>query len=145
MNSAALVLVVGLVGSLGAMTGTFLPWIQATDPADGVTLTKAGIEGHYAMLVVALAVLTAGASCLALWRRNHVASLTLLSLGAAQLALEIFVGINLARGVTQLEAAGAAASLGAGLYLSGLGSAAVVVAGILAWREPESTQIARTP
>jgi hypothetical protein len=90
------------------------------------------------MLVVALAVLTGGTSCLLIWRRATVIALTLISLGAAQLALEIFVGINLARGVAQLEAAGAAAWLGAGLYVSGLGSACVVVAGILAWRARES-------
>jgi hypothetical protein len=144
MNTAPLVLVVGLMGSLGAITGTFLPWIQANDPADGVTLTKAGIEGHYAMLVVALAVLTGATSCLLLRRRTTVIALTLISLGAAQVALETFVGINLARGVVQLEAAGAAGWLGTGLYVSGLGSAGVVVAGILAWRTQESPSRAAT-
>lgn len=133
MGGARTAVAVALLGGGAAVIGTFLPWIQATDPTEGTTLTKAGIEGHYAMLVVALAVLAAGACVLLLWRRSAAFAVALIVLGVAQLGLEIFVGTNLERGVAQLEAAGAEASLGAGLYLSGLGSAGVVAAGILAW------------
>ncbi len=145
MTTTRLALAIGLVGSFAAITGTFLPWIEATDPADGVKLSKAGIEGHYAMLVVALAMLTAGSSVLLIWRRSPAIALTLISLGAAQVALEIFVGTNLARGVLQLEAAGADASLGAGLYLSGLGSAGIVVAGFLAWATRSQKPLSQFP
>jgi hypothetical protein len=133
MDRPRTAIAVALLGSFVAIIGTFLPWIQATDPTEGITLTKAGIEGHYAMLVVALAVLAAGVSLLLLWRRSGPIAVALMLLGGAQVALEVFVGTNLARGVLQLEAAGAEASLGWGLYLSGLGSAGVVGAGILTW------------
>jgi hypothetical protein len=133
MDASRTTVAVALLGSFVAIIGTFLPWIQATDPTEGTTLTKAGIEGHYAMLVVALAVVAAGASVLMFWRRSAAVAIALVVLGGAQVGLEIFVGANLARGVVQLEAAGADASLGVGLYLSGLGSAGIVAAGLLAW------------
>ena len=141
MGSSRTTVAVALLGSFVAIIGTFLPWIQATDPTEGTTLTKAGIEGHYAMLVVALALVAAGASVPLFWRRSSAVAIALAVLGGAQVGLEIFVGANLARGVVQLEAAGADASLGVGLYLSGLGSAGIVAAGFLEWatRSQESS------
>ena len=126
--------IVTVVASGGAILGTFLPWIEATDPSSGVTLTKAGIDGHYAMLVDLLAAIAAGIGGFVLFRRKASAAvaLTLIMLALAQLGLVIFVGSNLARGVVQLQAVGAVANLGLGLYLTGLGSEVAVVGGILA-------------
>lgn len=127
--------IVTVAGSTCAIVGTFLPWIQATDPSSGDTISKAGIEGHYAMLVDLLAVITAGIGGFVVFRRRASAAvgLTITMLALAQLGLVIFVGSNLARGVVQLQAAGALASIGLGLYLTGLGAVGAVVGGILAF------------
>ena len=129
--------IVTVVGSSCTIVGTFLPWIEATDPSSGITLTKAGIEGHYAMLVDLLAVIATGIGGFVLFRRPASAAvvLTLTMLALAQLGLVIFVGSNLSRGVVQLQAVGALASIGLGLYLSGLGTVVAVVGGILAWKK----------
>lgn len=129
--------IVTVVGSSCAIVGTFLPWIEATDPSSGITLTKAGIEGHYAMLVDLLAVIAAGFGGFVLFRRPASAAvvLTLTMLALAQLGLVIFVGSNLSRGVVQLQAVGALASIGLGLYLTGLGTVVAVVGAILAWKK----------
>jgi hypothetical protein len=127
----------GIVTVLGcgcAIVGTFLPWIQATDPSSGDTITKAGIEGHYAMLVDLLAVIAGGIGGFVGFRRRASAAvgLTITMLALTQLGLVIFVGSNLARGVVQLQAAGALASIGLGLYLTGLGAVVAAVGGVLA-------------
>ena len=129
--------IVTLVGSTCAIVGTFLPWIEATDPSSGGTLTKAGIDGHYAMLVDLLAVIVAGIGGFVLLRRTASAAvaLTITMLALAQLGLVIFVGSNLARGVVELQAVGAVASLGLGIYLTGLGAVVAMVGGILALKK----------
>jgi hypothetical protein len=126
-----------IVGSGCAVVGSFLPWIEATDPSSGITLTKAGIEGHYAMLVDLLAVVAAGIGGFVLFRRPASAAvvLTLTVLALAQLGIVIFVGSNLSHGVVQLQAVGAVASIGPGLYLTGFGTVVAAVGGILAWKE----------
>jgi hypothetical protein len=128
---------VTMVGSGCAIVGSFLPWIEATDPSSGITLTKAGIEGHYAMLVDLLALIAGGIGGLVLFRRpvSTAFALTLTFLALAQLGLVVFVGSNLSKGVVQLQAVGAVASLGPGIYLSGLGTVVALVGGILAWRQ----------
>jgi len=126
-----------IVGSGCAVAGTFLPWIEATDPASGVTLTKAGIEGHYAMLVDLMAVIAAAIGGFALFRRPVPASgkvavvISITVLALAQLGIVIFVGSNLSHGVVQLQAAGAIANVGAGLYLTGVGTVVAALGGIL--------------
>ncbi len=132
--------VVTVVGSSCAIVGTFLPWIEATDPSSGITLTKAGIEGHYAILVDLLAVIAAGIGGFVLFRRPASAAvvLTLMMLALAQLSLVIFVWSNLSRGVVQLQAVGALASIGLGLYFTGLGTVVALVGCILAWKQRPS-------
>ena len=126
--------IVAVVGSGCAIVGTFLPWIQATDPSSGDTITKAGIEGHYAMLVDLLAVIAGGIGGLVVFRRRASAAvgLTITVLALAQLGFVIFVGSNLARGVIQLQAAGALAGIGLGLYLTGLGAVVAGAGGVWA-------------
>jgi hypothetical protein len=126
-----------IVGGGCAVVGSFLPWIEATDPSSGITLTKAGIEGHYAMLVDLLAVVAAGIGGFVLFRRPASAAvvLTLTVLALAQLGIVIFVGSNLSHGVVQLQAVGAVASIGPGLYLTGFGTVVAAVGGILGWKE----------
>lgn len=123
------------MGSGCAIAGSILPWIEATDPASGITLTKAGIDGHYAMVVDLMAFIVAAIGGFVLPRRPasiaFVVAIVVLAL--AQLGLVIFVGSNLARGVVQLQAAGAVASLGFGLYLTALGAIIELIGGILAW------------
>ena len=121
---ARLAAVVLMIGSAGAIAGSFLPWIQATDPEAGITLSKTGIEGHYAMLIDLMAVISAGIAGIILLRGSvpPQAAIALTSLALVELGLVIFVGSNLGRGVAQLEAAGATAGLGMGLYLTGLGA-----------------------
>lgn len=127
--------IITVVGSGCAIVGSFLPWIEATDPFSGITLTKAGIEGHYAMLVDLLALIAAGIGGFVLFRRPSSAAvaLTLTVLALAQLGLVIFVESNLSNGVVQLQAAGALASIGPGLYLTGLGTVVAGLGGVLAW------------
>lgn len=124
-----------LVGSGCALVGGFLPWIEATEPSSGIALTKVGIEGHYAMLVDLMAVIAAGIGGFILFRRPVpaaiVVAVTVLAL--AQLGIVIFVGSNLSRGIVQLQAAGAVANIGPGLYLTGFGAVVAAVGGILAW------------
>ncbi len=136
MRVARLAGIVTVVGSGCAIVGSFLPWIQATDPSSGTTLTKAGIEGHYAMLVDLLAVIAAGIGGFVLVRRlaSATVGLTITVLALAQLGLVIFVGSNLSYGVVQLQAAGALAGIGPGLYLTGLGAVVALVGGLLGWK-----------
>jgi hypothetical protein len=129
--------IVTLVGCSCAIAGSFLPWIEATDPASGTTFTRAGIEGHYAMLVDLLALIAAVIGGFVILRRIGGAglSLTLTMLAMAQLGLVIFVASNLSLGVVQLQAAGATAGLGLGIYLTGLGAVIALAGGILVWRK----------
>jgi hypothetical protein len=128
---------VTLFGSGCAITGSFLPWIEATDPTSGTTLTKAGIEGHYAMLVDLLALIAAAIGGFVILRgtAGTAVGVTLTLLATAQLGLVIFVASNLLRGVVQLQAAGAVAGLGAGIYLTGLGAVITFAGGILAFEK----------
>jgi hypothetical protein len=132
--------IITVVGSGCAIVGTFLPWIEATDPSSGMTFTKAGIEGHYAMLVDLLAVIAAGIGGFVLFRppASDAVALTLMALPLAQLGLVIFVASNLSQGVVQLQAAGATASIGPGLYLTGLGTVVAGLGGALAWKKRPS-------
>jgi hypothetical protein len=144
LQPARLAGIVTVVGSGCAIVGSLLPWIEATDPSSGITLTKAGIEGHYAMLVDLLAVCAAGIGGFVLIRRlaSATLALTITVLALAQLGLVIFVGSNLSHGVVQLQAVGAIASIGPGLYLTGLGTVVAMLGGILAWkRRPSRTTI----
>jgi hypothetical protein len=122
-----------LAGSCAAVAGTYLPWIQATDPSDGITLTKAGIEGHYGMLVAALAVISACGSAFLLARRSRAVAIAIVLLGLLQLGIVIFVARNLSAGVVQLEALDANAGLGPGIYIAGLGSIGAVIAAAVAY------------
>lgn len=135
MTPTRLAGIVTVVGSGCAIAGSILPWIEATDPASGITLTRAGIDGHYAMVVDLMAFIVAAIGGFVLPRRPasiaFVVAIVVLAL--AQLGLVIFVGSNLARGVVQLQAAGAVASLGFGLYLAALGAIIELIGGILAW------------
>jgi hypothetical protein len=128
---------VTLVGAGCAITGSFLPWIEATDPASGTTLTRAGIEGHYAMLIDLLALIAGVIGAFVTFRRTAgaVLGITLAILAAVQLGIVIFVGSNLSRGVVQLQEAGAVAGLGSGIYLTGLGAVIALVAGVFAFRK----------
>ena len=67
-----------VIGSLCAIAGSLLPWIEATDPASGLTLTKAGVDGHYAMLVDLLAVIAAIFAAFVLIRQRGSTTLALL-------------------------------------------------------------------
>lgn len=139
MTPARLAGIVTLVGSGCAIGGSFLPWIEATDPSTGITLTKAGIDGHYAMVVDLMALIAAAIAGFVLFRRaaSIAAAFGIVLLAIAQLGLVVFVGSNLSRGVVQLKEAGAVASLGYGLYLTALGALIALIGGILAWaREP---------
>jgi len=129
--------IVTLVGCCCAIAGSFLPWIEATDPASGTTFTKAGIDGHYAMLVDLLALIAAAIGGFVILRRTRgaVLSLTLTLLAMAQLGLVIFVATNLSLGVVQLQAAGATAGLGLGIYLTGLGAVIALAGSFLVWRK----------
>jgi hypothetical protein len=122
------------MGSGCAIVGSFLPWIEATDPASGITLTRTGVDGHYAMLVDLLALIAAAFGVLVLVRRRGSTALALLLIAIAlsQLGIVIFVGSNLSRGVVQLEAAGAVASIGLGLYVTGFGTVVTAAGGVLA-------------
>ena len=124
-----------MVGSGCAIAGSFLPWIVATDPATGITLTKAGIDGHYAMVVDLMALIGAAIGGFVVSRQQAplAVALAIIALALAQLGLVIFVGSNLSRGVVQLQAAGAVASLGFGLYLTAMGAIIELIGGILAW------------
>ena len=130
------------LGSVGAIAGSFLPWIQATDPAAGITLSKAGIDGHYAMLVDLLAVISAGIAGVVLLRGQAptAVAVTLSALALAELVIVIFVAWNLARGVAQLQEAGATAGLGIGLYLAGLGAVVAVAGGAFMWTQSRRFQ-----
>lgn len=134
-GQARLAAVIVLLGSVGAIAGSFLPWISATDPSVGITLTKAGIDGHYAMLVDLLAMISAGIAGIVVLRGQAptLVAVILTALALAELGLAIFVGSNLARGVAQLEAAGATAGLGMGLYLTGLGAVIATAGATLMW------------
>ena len=131
-----------VMGSFCAIAGSFLPWIEATDPATATTLTKVGVDGHYAMLVDALAVIAATFGAFVLVRRGGSTALALLltAMALAQLGLVIFVGTNLSRGVAQLEAEGAVAAIGVGLYLTGFGAVVEAAGGVLASVKPRSLQ-----
>ena len=122
-------------GSACAIAGSFLPWIAATDPSVGVTLTKVGIDGHYAMLVDLLAVISVGIAGIVLLRGQAPTpvAVILTALALAELGIVIFVGSNLSRGVAQLEAAGATAGLGIGLYVAALGAAIAAAGGAFMW------------
>jgi len=139
---ARLAAVVVALGSVCAIAASFLPWIQATDPAAGITLSKVGIDGHYAMLVDLLAVISAGIAGIVLLRGQAptVVAVTLSALALAELVIVIFVGSNLARGVAQLEDAGATAGLGIGLYLAGLGALIAVAGGAFMWIQSRRLQ-----
>lgn len=139
---ARLAAVVVASGSVCAIAGSFLPWIQATDPAAGITLSKVGIDGHYAMLVDLLAVISAGIAGIVLLRgqARTVVAVTLSALALAELVIVIFVGSNLARGVAQLEDAGATAGLGVGLYLAGLGALIAGAGGAFMWIQSRRLQ-----
>ena len=134
-RQARLAAVIVLLGSVGAIAGSFLPWISATDPSVGVTLTKVGIDGHYAMLVDLLAVISAGIAGIVLLRGQAPTpvAVILTALALAELGIVIFVGSNLSRGVAQLEAAGATAGLGSGLYVAALGAAIAAAGGAFMW------------
>lgn len=134
-SQARLAAVIVLLGSVGAIAGSFLPWISATDPSVGITLTKAGIDGHYAMLVDLLAVISAGIAGIVLLRgqAQTPVAVILTVLALAELGIVIFVGSNLSRGVAQLEAAGATAGLGIGLYVAALGAAIAAAGGAFMW------------
>ena len=144
---ARLAALVVALGSVCAIAGSFLPWIQATDPAVGITLSKAGIDGHYAMLVDLLAVISAGVAGVVLLRGQAptAVAVTLSALALAELVIVIFVGSNLARGVAQLEDAGATAGLGIGLYLAGLGALIAVAGGALMWTQSRRFQAPAPP
>src|SRR6266850_7723396 len=90
---ARLAAVVLMIGSAGAIAGSFLPWIHATDPEAGITLSKAGIEGHYAMLIDLMAVISAGIAGIILLRGSvpPQAAIALTSLALVELGLVIFV------------------------------------------------------
>ena len=135
MAAARFAGILTVVGSGCAIAGSFLPWIAATDPATGITLTKAGIDGHYAMAVDLMALITAAIGGFVLSRQQAPAAvaLAIIALALAQLGLVIFVGSNLSRGVVQLQAVGAIASLGLGMYLTAMGTVAELVGGTLAW------------
>jgi hypothetical protein len=126
--------IVIVIGSCCAIAGSFLPWIEATDPASGTTLSRTGVDGHYAMLVDLLAVIAAALGAMVLVRRRGSIPLALLltAMALAQLGIVIFVGSNLSRGVVELEAAGAVAGIGLGLYLTGFGAVVTVAGGVLA-------------
>jgi hypothetical protein len=136
-DQARLAAVILTVGCAGAIAGSFLPWIQATDPEAGITLSKAGIDGHYALLVDLMAVISGGIAGTVLLRGSGPppAAIVLTVLAVAELGLVIFVGSNLGRGVAQLEAAGATAGLGIGLYLTGLGAVIATAGGALMWMQ----------
>jgi hypothetical protein len=140
MSSVRLAGIATLAGSGCAILGSFLPWITAADPSTGTTLTKAGVDGHYAMLVDLLAVIGAGIAGLLLLRGQAptAPAVMLTTLALAQLGLVIFVGTNLSRGVAQLEAAGATAGLGSGLYLTAFGAFLALAGGayLLSARRP---------
>jgi hypothetical protein len=135
MTPARLAGIVTVVGSGSAIAGSFLPWIEATDPSTGITLTKAGIEGHYAMVVDLMALIAAAITGLVSFRRapTVAAAVAIVVLAIGQLGLVVFVGSNLSRGVVQLKEAGAVASLGYGFYLTALGALTTLIGGILAW------------
>jgi hypothetical protein len=123
------------LGSVCAIAGSFLPWIQATDPEVGITLSKVGVDGHYAMLADLLALVATGIAGIVLLRGQAPTPVpvALTAFALAQLGLVLFVGSNLSRGVAQLEAAGASAGLGIGLYLAALGAAIAVAGATLMW------------
>ena len=88
------------------------------------------------MLVDLLAVIAAGIGGFVLFRRpaSAAVALTLTVLALAQLGLVVFVESNLSHGVVELQAAGALASIGPGLYLTGLGTVVAGLGGVLAWK-----------
>jgi hypothetical protein len=135
MTPTRLAGIVTVVGGGCAIAGSILPWIEATDPASGIILTKAGIDGHYAMVVDLMALIGAAIGGFVVSRRSASAAvvLAIVVLALAQLGLVIFVGSNLWRGVVQLQEVGAVASLGFGLYLTALGAVIELMGGILAW------------
>jgi hypothetical protein len=140
MAPARLAGIVTVVGSGCAIVGSFLPWIEATDPSTGITLTKAGIEGHYAMVVDLMALIAAAIGGFVLFRRSAsaAAAFAIVVLAFAQLGLLVFVGSNLSRGVVQLKEVGAVASLGDGLYVTALGAFISMIGGILTWTRGSS-------
>jgi hypothetical protein len=127
--------IVAVAGSGCAIVGSFLPWIVATDPMSGITLAKAGIDGHYAIVVDLMALISAAIGGFVLYRQHASGAfaLAMVVLPLAQLGLVIFVGSNLSRGVVQLQAVGALASLGFGIYLTALGTVTELIGGTLAW------------
>lgn len=140
MTPARLAGIVTVVGSGSAIVGSFMPWIEATDPSTGITLTKAGVEGHYAMVVDLMALIAAAIAGLVSFRRaaTVAAAVAIVVLAIAQLGLVVFVGSNLSRGVVQLKEAGAVASLGNGFYLTALGALTTLIGGVLAWARESS-------
>src|SRR5258706_15560784 len=86
------------------------------------------------MLVDNMAAVTAGMAGIVLMRGSGPPQAAIaLTLALAGLGLVVCVGSNLARGVAQLEAAGATAGLGMGLYLTGLGAVIATGGGALMW------------
>jgi len=132
--------VVTLVGCGVAILGTFLPWLTATGPF-GISVSKAGIEGD-GKFVVGLALVCAALAAFVLLRQPASFGIGLLVflLGLGQLGLVIWVGSNISNAIASIPSdSPLIASIGPGLYMSGLGAIISGVGGIVAWTTMSST------
>jgi hypothetical protein len=126
--------VVTLVGCGIAIVGTFLPWISAIGPF-GISISKAGIDGD-GKFVVGVALICAADAAFTLLRRpaSVAVGLIVFLFGLGQLGLVIWIGSNISNGIASLPSQSLIdASIGVGVYVSGLGAIISAAGGVMAW------------
>lgn len=124
-GAAIIPAVITLGGCIGAIIGTFLPWVPASGPFEnGVSRSGIEIDGKFVTL---LALICFGIAAFTLLRRPASLGIGILIFlfGFAELGLVIWVGSNISHAI-------GGAALGAGVYVSGLGAIAAVAGGIIA-------------
>lgn len=129
------------VGTAVVAVGALLPW--ATVNAGLVSVTVAGTDGDG--VITLMLALVVGGLVLAKWKAGLSRAVVIVSLvlGAIVLAIAIYDAIDIASSVVDSEFVDLRASVGIGLWLTLLGSIAMVAGAIWELRSP--TPGAATP
>ena len=138
---------IALIGGALVAIGAFLPWAKVTSPFDSAT--KNGIEGDGAItLVVAILVLIACGAALAKVmpaRAVRWASITAISGGAIALAIALIDGLDIRSQTGSIGTTLIEATVGIGVYLTGIGGLAAVAGGVMLLSATSATKTAPAP
>jgi hypothetical protein len=132
-----------LGGTAVVAVGSLLPW--ATVNAGFVTVSKAGTDGDG--VITLLFALVVGALALAKWKAGLTRGIVITSLvlGLLILAIAAYDTVDIASAVEETEFIEVRASVGIGLWLTLLGSIAMVVGAIWELRSPTRSDTATDP